>query len=272
MATKNATYKVYNGTSWDDIYFKTSASQVGESTTLKFLRPAANTVNGHQFFDNSGNPIGITIALRDIDWINGQIDLEEGLTYLNDDVTNILSAYVKSISSNSTTDKITLTWTKQDGSTESVDIPKSISDATGTTSGLMSAEDKSHLDAMYNVWGAAEDTDTLVNTVSEVLKAFENFSEGSNIAALLASKANASDVADMNSNLGRSITDLEQTVNGLSSSKANASDVYTKTQVDGFISPITDFMDVFNNSPYRRIYEGSTTPSGMKTGDIWLNY
>ena len=37
MATKNATYKVYNGTSWDDIYFKTAASQVGESSTLKFL-------------------------------------------------------------------------------------------------------------------------------------------------------------------------------------------------------------------------------------------
>lgn len=51
--TKNATYKVYNGTDWDTIYFATSAGQVGESETLKFLRPATHTVNGKSFYDTT---------------------------------------------------------------------------------------------------------------------------------------------------------------------------------------------------------------------------
>lgn len=60
--TKTATYKVYNGTDWDTIYFATSAAQVGESTTLKFLRPSVNTVNGKAFTTSAG----ITLYAGDI--------------------------------------------------------------------------------------------------------------------------------------------------------------------------------------------------------------
>lgn len=48
-STRNATYKIYNGTDWDTYYFKTSAGQVGESSSLVFLRPATHKVNGKTF-------------------------------------------------------------------------------------------------------------------------------------------------------------------------------------------------------------------------------
>lgn len=47
--TRNATYKIYNGSDWDTYYFKTSAGQVGESSSLVFLRPATHKVNGKTF-------------------------------------------------------------------------------------------------------------------------------------------------------------------------------------------------------------------------------
>lgn len=71
MATnKNATYKVYNGTDWDTIYFATSAAQVGESTTLKFLRPSVNTVNGKAFTTTAG----ITLYASDIKMASNNSD------------------------------------------------------------------------------------------------------------------------------------------------------------------------------------------------------
>jgi len=60
--TKTATYKRYNGTDWDTIYFATSASQVGESSARFFIKPGSNTVNGKQFTENGG----ITLYSTDI--------------------------------------------------------------------------------------------------------------------------------------------------------------------------------------------------------------
>ena len=63
--TKNATYKIYNGTDWDTIYFKTSAGQVGESSSLVFLRPGTHKVNGKTFMNGSTHQ-GITLYATDI--------------------------------------------------------------------------------------------------------------------------------------------------------------------------------------------------------------
>lgn len=60
--TKKATYKRYNGTDWDTIYFYTGADQVGETSSLWFLR-ASNTVNGKAFSKGGG----ITLSSNDID-------------------------------------------------------------------------------------------------------------------------------------------------------------------------------------------------------------
>ena len=60
--------------------------------------------------------------------------------------------------------------------------------ATKSSKGLMSGIDKSHLDSMWNLWSADGTSDTLVNKVEEVLTAFNNFPESSNIVTLLAAK------------------------------------------------------------------------------------
>lgn len=60
--THNSTYKRYNGTDWDTIYFKTTAGQVVETTAKRFLVPATNTINGLKFFDSNNNPQSITLT------------------------------------------------------------------------------------------------------------------------------------------------------------------------------------------------------------------
>lgn len=62
--------------------------------------------------------------------------------------------------------------------------------ATKSSKGLMSGTDKSHLDSMWNLWSADGTNDTLVNKIEEVLAAFSNFPESSNIVTLLADKQN----------------------------------------------------------------------------------
>lgn len=336
MATLNATYRIYNGTAWEDVYFKTSAAQVGESATLKFLRPSTHTVNDKSFFDANGNAKAITLTGEDIMY-NDTDNISTCITDIGRDVANILTAYIKSISSTSDADKITLTWTKQDGSTASVDIPKTISDATGTTSGLMSADDKSHLDAMYSVWAADGDNDNteghnkLVDKVQEVLSIFNQYPEGSTIVDALAGKLDTTG-GSITGNLSMTghLTvgnSLEVNENGvieignvglyrrglhLNTSDGDATetcfgfnDVNEPTIVNKagrHINIATDSLDgnylSYTFPAYggtvvldkdlenyyakgiidtkltnvRKIYEGSTTPSGMATGDIWIYY
>lgn len=62
--TKTATYKRYNGTDWDTIYFATLASQVAESDSKFFIKKDSNTVNGKQFSKTGG----ITLYGSDIKW------------------------------------------------------------------------------------------------------------------------------------------------------------------------------------------------------------
>lgn len=56
--TYTGTYKRYNGTDWDTIWFQTSAAQVGESSSRFFIKPEKNTVNGKQFSQNTGITLG----------------------------------------------------------------------------------------------------------------------------------------------------------------------------------------------------------------------
>lgn len=71
MAIKNATYKIYTGSAWDEIHFKTSASQVNETNLKVFLRPGDHTVNGKPFgtYNSSTSTWtfnGITLYATDI--------------------------------------------------------------------------------------------------------------------------------------------------------------------------------------------------------------
>lgn len=58
--------------------------------------------------------------------------------------------------------------------------------ATTTSKGLMSGEDKAHLDTMYATFVA--DKDTIVNKIQEVLKVFEEYPAASNILDMFAGK------------------------------------------------------------------------------------
>lgn len=92
MATTiNATYKKYNGTDWDTIYFKTSASQVGESNgTLNFLRPNTHKVNGKSFWSGSAHQ-GITLYGTDIKVNNSStsITIAQAINNLGDSMVGI---------------------------------------------------------------------------------------------------------------------------------------------------------------------------------------
>lgn len=335
MATKNATYRIYNGTAWEDVYFKTSAAQVGESTNLKFLRPSTHTVNGQSFFDKDGNAQAITLTGEDI-MFDDTDNISTCISDLSGRIYIVSSAYIKSISSTSDADKITLTWTKQDGSTSSVDIPKSISDATETTSGLMSADDKNHLDTMYNVWAADDTNNTLVDKVQEVLSIFDQYPEGSTIVDALAGKLDKTGgtiTGDLNMTGSLSMNGHLEVGNSLQVNETGVIEIgdvglysrglhlnasgnktetcfgfndvneptivntdgrriniatdsldgdylsYTFPAYEGTVVLDEDLKNYYTKAEIntkltnvRQIFEGSTTPSGMRLGDIWIYY
>lgn len=71
------------------------------------------------------------------------------------------------------------------------------SNATQSTAGLMSSEDKEHLDTLAAL---LENQKSTIDTITEVLKAFENAPEGTNIANALAGKVDKVDGKGLSTN------------------------------------------------------------------------
>lgn len=71
------------------------------------------------------------------------------------------------------------------------------SNATTSIPGLMSSEDKEHLDTLAAL---LENKDSTIDTITEVLKAFENAPEGTNIANALAGKVDKVDGKGLSTN------------------------------------------------------------------------
>ena len=71
------------------------------------------------------------------------------------------------------------------------------SNATQSTAGLMSSEDKEHLDTLAAL---LENQSSTIDTITEVLKAFENAPEGTNIANALADKVDKVDGKGLSTN------------------------------------------------------------------------
>ena len=71
-----------------------------------------------------------------------------------------------------------------------------IGEASTTLNGLLSVNDKKHLDALYAVLGNTEDEDTFINTINEVLAIFSKYPEGTDIVSWLNDKVNISDIID----------------------------------------------------------------------------
>lgn len=295
MATKNITYRVLINNEWVDAYFKTSAAQVGESSTLKFMRPATHTVNGESFFDSSGNAKAITLygtnisATSDADapTITDMIDSLEGSI---NTLTGSLSGKADSVHSHDA--------------------------ASQTADGFMSKTDKKRLDDIYALWGSGQDADNLVNTVSEVLAIFDKYPEGKKIVDSLSTKLDTeyggTISADVTFDTGTTLTvdgllvKSDLTVDCLSTFQAEAEFKYDiivrgDATFDGYVKtnklhiPTTSNGTTYGvgsngqvlmsngTSVYwgtvnvdlanvRKIYEGSTTPTGASNGDIWLQY
>ena len=73
-------------------------------------------------------------------------------------------------------------------------LVSTLGEATQSINGLLSAQDKTRLDALYALLGETADVDTIVNTLNEVLSVFNQYPEGVTVANALAAKANSSDV------------------------------------------------------------------------------
>lgn len=67
-----------------------------------------------------------------------------------------------------------------------------IKDATQSLSGLMSSQDKRHLDTLVNL--LEEDNDNVVNTINEILAIFNQYPEGAEILSVLNEKLNKSEL------------------------------------------------------------------------------
>lgn len=119
-----------------------------------------------------------------------------------------------------------------------------LGEASTSLNGLMSTQDKTKLEALYSLLGDTADADTVVNTINEVLAIFNQYPEGSEVVSALAAKANASDVYTK-----AQIDELLLTINTTLSAKANSADVYTKSEIQAmFTDSDTDVIDIMNDS------------------------
>lgn len=276
--TKNATYKIYNGTDWDTIYFKTSAGQVGESNgSLNFLRPSTHTVNGKSFWRDSkhqgiilyandilmssdSNASTISGAINDLhalqDTISGQLDT------MSQDYENRISA-LEGIVSGSEGGSLADTYQTIAAAQEQhetlyeniqIGINTTLADYAMTSAVESSVADAINTSKNYTdekiaalVNGAPE----TLNTLDELAAALkDNAGIVDTLNAAIGNKANQSDFNALSSNF----SEVQQDVGALKTEIVNkASSNHTHANV-------------------RQIFKGSTTPTGMASGDIWISY
>lgn len=266
--TKNATYKIFNGTDWDTYYFKTSAGQVGESGSRKFINPSTHTINGKKLFDEEGVAQGITLRGQDIPYDNTDDQIS-----ITQKVGSILT-------------DIVLLQTGKAGTAA----------ATRNTKGLMSSEDKTRLDSIWNVWSSDGDDDTLVNKVEEVLKVFETYTEGNDIVTVLSDKAS---LTGSNTYTGDNIFSGKTNINGsltitantnfigevewttLKARQLNGTDVggsiynlagkwYYKNSASTALTSECELVNKLDIKYHQRIFQGPSEPTSKENGTIWI--
>lgn len=98
----NAIYKRYNGSSWEEIHFKTNASQVIQTEAKVFLHPTTNTINGKTFgtlSNGTWTPSSIVLTGEDIkvDSSENAWTIKTAYTNLTKAISNITSSYVASV-------------------------------------------------------------------------------------------------------------------------------------------------------------------------------
>lgn len=111
-----------------------------------------------------------------------------------------------------------------------------LGEASQALNGLMSATDKARLDTLYALL-SDDDSDTVVDTIQEVLNIFNNYQEGADLVSALALKVNIEDIVDdlITENAGKPLSAkqgyiLKGLIDGLALNKADAASVYTKLE------------------------------------------
>lgn len=108
-----------------------------------------------------------------------------------------------------------------------------IGEASQSLNGLMSAADKKNLDTLVALL-ASDDSDNIVNTITEILNVFANYREGTDIANILSSKANASDVYTKAEVDGELRLKVDNTIY-----EAFVDEVYTKEEVQELLNELS---------------------------------
>jgi len=68
-----------------------------------------------------------------------------------------------------------------------------LQEATESSAGVMSAQDKKNLDTLIGLLGTGDDTNTVVDTLREILAIFDQYPEGSTLVSVLAEKVDKQD-------------------------------------------------------------------------------
>ena len=189
---KKANFKLYNGTSWEEMVFPPAThthSEYVSSTALSEYLKASTASTLYQPKDSDLTAIAGLTGTKGLLKKNG-----DGLwsldtnTYLTSHQSLVnYSTLANTIKSLSISGK-TITYTKGDGSTGTLTTQDTTySNATTSAAGLMSATDKTNLNTLVNLL-ADNDSNTTVNTIQEVLNVFSSYPEGTNLANALAGK------------------------------------------------------------------------------------
>ena len=330
-ATKNATYKIYNGTDWDTVFFKTSVNQVGETSTLCFLRPSTHKVNGKSFYNGTDHQ-GITLYATDIalskndsDTIGSNLDslwatvqgIDESLRDLKVDESNVTM-------SNNNHQLITGAGTLAEFAYK-VDnyLYNNFSTKLGVASGIATLDSTGKIPSSQLPGFVDDVVEVEINNLGGNIVLYPGTTQtmslekgkiyvavnepytnktyrwsGSKLVEISASlvigtvagtaydgasgAANATDIANIKSGA----TAVPKATNATYAESAGSAT--TAGEADHLSTPVTitigstgKSFDGSSNvswtlanidSNLRRVYEGSTTPTGMTTGDIWIIY
>lgn len=101
-----------------------------------------------------------------------------------------------------------------------------IGEATTVLSGLMSATDKSRLDALHALLGVESDADVVVNTINEVLAIFNSYPEGADLVSALGGKV------DKVAGKGLSKNDFTDVLKAKLDGLKSGAEYYDKTYID----------------------------------------
>ena len=186
------------------------------------------------------------ITLLDQDNTSSKTQLEDLKGQLSDIEDGIYNSFVdvrkdinEKLDSDSVSSSITPNKIPKRDSTGSLDVPSPTTDSNATNKkyvddlldgiretiitrlasqteyGFMSAQDKKNLDVLMAILGGeGGDSDTIVNTIREILAIFDNYPEGDKLVQALSNKADKS-----------SVEALEGSFNALNGSKADKSDL-----------------------------------------------